>query len=177
MVALFWGGLWGTLIALVLFVAGALTDLFDGRIARQRHMITDLGKLIDPLADKILVISAFVSFVELGIVAAWMVVVIVAREFCVTGLRLIAMSKGRLLAASKSGKHKTVSQMVTIIVILILLVLRECWGLFQLSEQQIQMMDYWFGFVVSVCMVVTVILTVLSGATYLFENADLLKES
>src|SRR3989440_2114006 len=108
-------------LALLLFSAASLTDYFDGKIARRDNLITNFGILMDPLADKILVCSAFIAFVGLGWIPAWMVVVIVARELAITGLRLLAASKNVVLAAEGFGKHKTISQIVAIISVLVLM--------------------------------------------------------
>src|ERR1043166_6358461 len=102
-------------LALALFSAASLTDYFDGKIARRDKLITNFGILMDPLADKILVCSAFIAFVGRGWMPAWMVVVIVARELAITALRLLAASKNVVLAAEGYGKHKTISQIVAII--------------------------------------------------------------
>src|SRR5512140_3568115 len=107
-------------LALVLFVAGGITDYLDGQIARRRKLITNFGILMDPLADKILVCSAFIAFVDFQWIPAWMAVIIVARELAITGLRLLAASKNVVLAAERYGKHKTISQIVAIIAILVL---------------------------------------------------------
>ena len=107
-------------LALVLFVAGGISDLLDGIIARRQKLITNFGILMDPLADKIMVCSAFIAFVGLNWIAAWMVVLIVARELAITGLRLLAASRNVVLAAEGWGKHKTISQIVAIIAILVL---------------------------------------------------------
>src|SRR5436190_3820991 len=114
-------------IALALFVAAGISDFLDGAIARRRQLITNFGILMDPLADKIMVCSAFIAFVGLGWIAAWMVVVVVARELAITGLRLLAASKNVVLAAEGFGKHKTVSQIIAIIAILVLASYQE-WG-------------------------------------------------
>ena len=106
-------------IGLVLFSAGGISDFLDGTIARRRKLITNFGILMDPLADKILVCSAFIAFVGLNWVPAWMVVIIVARELAITGLRLLAASKNVVLAAEGYGKHKTIWQIVAIISILV----------------------------------------------------------
>ena len=97
---------WG----LMVFVAAALTDYFDGYLARKRHQVTTLGKLLDPIADKLLISSALVSLVALGVVPAWMVVIVIGREFAVTGLRSIAAAEGFTIDASKLGKSKMVGQ-------------------------------------------------------------------
>src|SRR5262252_4180645 len=114
-------------IALVLFVAGGITDFLDGQIARRNKLITNFGILMDPLADKIMVCSAFIAFVGLDWIPAWMVVIIVARELAITGLRLLAASKQLVLAAEGFGKHKTISQIVAIISILVLASYQQ-WG-------------------------------------------------
>src|SRR5882672_11210465 len=114
-------------IALVLFVAAGISDFLDGQIARRQKLITNFGILMDPLADKIMVCSAFIAFIELDWIRAWMVVIVVARELAITGLRLLAASKNVVLAAEGYGKHKTVSQIVAIISILVLHSYQE-WG-------------------------------------------------
>jgi CDP-diacylglycerol--glycerol-3-phosphate 3-phosphatidyltransferase len=157
-------------IALVLFVAGGISDFFDGYIARRDKLITNFGILMDPLADKILVCSAFIAFVGLGWIDAWMVVIIVARELAITGLRLLAASKNVVLAAEGYGKHKTISQIVAIIALLVQASYTQ-WGAVGGSV---------FGFVVfgapwvqrftSVAVYVAVALTLLSGGLYLWRN-------
>src|SRR5437899_4209314 len=107
-------------IALVLFIAGGVSDFLDGQIARRHKLITNFGILMDPLADKIMVCSAFIAFVGLNWIPAWMVVLIVARELAITGLRLLAASKSIVLAAEGYGKHKTISQIVAIISLLLI---------------------------------------------------------
>src|SRR3954462_1835145 len=114
-------------LALLFFSVASLTDYFDGKIARRDKLITNFGILMDPLADKILVCSAFIAFIGLGWIQAWMVVIIVARELAITGLRLLAASKNVVLAAEGYGKHKTISQIVAIIAILVFHSYRE-WG-------------------------------------------------
>src|SRR6059036_3599059 len=107
-------------MALLLFSAASLTDYFDGKIVRRDNLITNFGILMDPLADKILVCSAFIAFVGRDLMPAWMVVIIVARELAITGLRLLAASKNVVLAVEGYGKHKTVSQILAIVAILVL---------------------------------------------------------
>ena len=106
-------------IALVVFIGGGISDFLDGYLARRDKLITNFGILMDPLADKIMVCSAFIAFVGLNWIPAWMVVIIVARELAITGLRLLAASKNVVLAAEGYGKHKTISQIVAIISILV----------------------------------------------------------
>jgi CDP-diacylglycerol--glycerol-3-phosphate 3-phosphatidyltransferase len=120
-IAIDWG--WISLskegLALVIFLSAAITDLLDGYFARRRRQVTTLGKLLDPIADKLLISAAFISLVELGRVPAWMVVIIVGREFAVTGLRSIASAEGFTIAASDLGKAKMVTQVVSVSLLLI----------------------------------------------------------
>src|SRR5438552_4739645 len=125
--AVFWRARFNDTIALVLFSLAGLTDYYDGKIARRDKLITNFGTLMDPLADKILTCSAFIAFVGRGTVPAWMVVIIVTRELAITGLRLLAATKNVVLAAEGYGKHKTVSQIVAIISILVVASYKQ-WG-------------------------------------------------
>lgn len=106
------------LFAMVIFTLASITDYLDGKIARRNNQITDLGKFLDPLADKILVMSAFICFVELGFLSSIPVIIILIREFMVTSIRLVAGAKGKVIAANTFGKLKTVSQIVAILSIL-----------------------------------------------------------
>jgi CDP-diacylglycerol---glycerol-3-phosphate 3-phosphatidyltransferase len=108
-------------LALLLFGTAALTDFLDGHLARKRGLITNFGKLMDPLADKVLMCAGFVMMVELHLIEGWIIIIILSREFLVTGLRLIASAEGKVLAAESLGKHKTTWQIVTIIYFLLLL--------------------------------------------------------
>jgi CDP-diacylglycerol---glycerol-3-phosphate 3-phosphatidyltransferase len=161
-------------IALVLFCAAGISDYLDGEIARRRKLITNFGILMDPLADKIMVCSAFIAFVGLDWIKAWMTVIVVARELAITGLRLLAASKNVVLAAERYGKHKTISQIVAIIAILVLH-----------SYQQWPPVGEWiFGFRIIFkgpwvawfsegAKWVAVILTFISGWLYLWKNRAL----
>lgn len=175
MLFLFSRGLTAKIIALLVFLAASLTDLYDGRLARRHNMITDFGKFMDPIADKILVLAAFFAFIELELVPAWMVVIIVLREFVVTGLRLLALTKNIVLPAQEGGKHKTVSQMAAIFIILVFLLLKEI-GLripaFWSSEIEI-----YFQSVIFILMLITVALTLISGASFLYRNRAVFKNN
>jgi CDP-diacylglycerol--glycerol-3-phosphate 3-phosphatidyltransferase len=158
-------------IALVLFCAAGISDFLDGTIARRRKLITNFGILMDPLADKIMVCSAFIAFVGLGWIAAWMVVIVVARELAITGLRLLAASKNVVLAAEGYGKHKTISQIVAIIALLVLHSYEQWgmvgrvvfgWGLF--SDRA------WVTWFTPLAVWVAVALTFVSGGLYLWRN-------
>jgi CDP-diacylglycerol---glycerol-3-phosphate 3-phosphatidyltransferase len=154
-------------VALFIFGAASLTDYFDGKIARRDKTITDFGILMDPLADKILICSAFIAFVERGVMPAWMVVVIVSRELAITGLRLLAASKSQVLAAEKCGKHKTISQIVAIIAILLLLSYPQ-WG-----GWSAPLFNPWLPTVEGLSKWVAVLLTCVSGMMYLWRNRQL----
>ena len=162
----------GKTLALVIFLVASVTDWVDGLLARHYQQETNFGALLDPVADKILTTSAFICFIEIypgnPLVQAWMVVVIVARDFLVSGLRLVAVEKGMVLKAERLGKHKTISQMVTIIFILLGLALRDDWGVF--TEQS----DLWFSRITFGLMIITVVLTLWSGCAYLWKNRELL---
>jgi CDP-diacylglycerol---glycerol-3-phosphate 3-phosphatidyltransferase len=116
---------YGKTIGFVLFLLAGITDYADGKIARHFSMVTDFGKLMDPLVDKIMIVSAFICLVPLGAIPAWAVIVVISREFLITGMRMLALSKGRVLPAESMGKHKTVWQIITVIFFLGLLSFRE----------------------------------------------------
>ena len=109
---LYWGFPGADYAALAIFIIASVTDLLDGKIARKYNLVTDFGKFADPLADKILVVAAMLWFVERGRMPAWMVMIVITREFAVSGLRMIASDNGRVIAAGWSGKVKTASTMV-----------------------------------------------------------------
>jgi CDP-diacylglycerol---glycerol-3-phosphate 3-phosphatidyltransferase len=162
-------------LALLFFCLAGVTDFLDGRIARSRNLITNFGILMDPLADKIMTCSAFVAFVESTHdnpvapvkVAAWMVVVIVARELAITGLRLLAVSKNIVLAAERFGKHKTISQIVAIIALLVVDAENE-W-----PEPLRNLFAPWVFAFAKIMLWVTVVLTAASGVIYLWRNRKL----
>ena len=167
---------WGKSAALVVFIIAGLTDLWDGQIARRRKQETSFGALLDPMADKILTTAAFICFIEqkgyrdAPLVQAWMVLLIVAREFMVTGLRLVAQEQGVLLKADQHGKQKTASQMVAIILVLIGLAARDDWHSIGSSPEWF---NQFFSIAVFWVMLLTVVITTLSGATYLYKNRKL----
>ncbi|MEI8284250.1 MAG: CDP-diacylglycerol--glycerol-3-phosphate 3-phosphatidyltransferase [bacterium] len=153
-------------VALGIFLVAALTDYLDGEIARRGNLITDFGKLMDPLADKILTAAAFISLAEFNAMPAWALILIISREFLITGLRSLALTKGIVLPAEKLGKHKTTWQMITIIYFLALLSLKE------LVAVPWSTQAWRFG--THVLVPVMVGLTVYSGIAYLQKNRNIL---
>lgn len=151
------GGNYGNYIALAIFVIASLTDLLDGKIARKRNLVTNFGKFMDPLADKLLVCSALICLVEMERLAAWMVIVIIAREFIISGFRLIASDNGVVIAASYWGKFKTTFQMIMIILLIL-----DLGGGFAVIETAVT----W----------IALILTVVSLIDYLVKNKGILLE-
>jgi len=168
---LFAHGLWAKVVSLIIFIFAALSDFFDGRIAQRNNMVTDFGKLMDPIADKILVLAAFAAFVQMQLIEAWMFVIIVSREILITSLRLFALNKGKVLSATRVGKHKTLSQMSVILLILIFVVLKEV---------RLKFFDWnpaWeklFRNGIYVLMLFIVGLTLYSGMSYLWENRKII---
>lgn len=151
------GGKYGNYIALAIFAVASLTDLLDGKIARKRGLVTNFGKFMDPLADKLLVCSALICLVEMDRLAAWMVIVIIAREFIISGFRLIASDNGVVIAASYWGKFKTTFQMIMIILLIL-----DLGGSFTVIETAMT----W----------IALILTVVSLLDYLWKNRGILLE-
>jgi CDP-diacylglycerol--glycerol-3-phosphate 3-phosphatidyltransferase len=160
-----------TTIALALFVAAAVSDYLDGELARRHKLITNFGILMDPLADKIMVCSAFIAFVGLNWIPAWMVVVVVARELAITGLRLLAAAKNVVLAAEGCGKQKTISQIVAIIAIFVLASYND-WGSLggTIFGFRFPGPTPWIEWFTELAKWVAVALTFISGWLYLWRN-------
>ncbi len=155
-------------LALATFVIASFTDILDGYIAKKYNMVTDFGRLMDPIADKILVLSAFLAFVEMELIPAWMVVIIIFRDVAVTGLRMSALTKGKVISADEGGKHKMVSQVFAILAILFFLIFREA---------GMKVFDFWnasteriYRDAIFVLMSITTLLTLISGLSYLIRN-------
>ena len=160
------------LLLAFIFLIGAITDIIDGKIARKRKMITDLGKFLDPLADKILVLSALVILVDLGKVPAWIPIIVLTREFAVSGYRLIASTKdGQVIAASIWGKIKTITQMIAIIFLLI-----DIYPFFEFINPEMEIFPAIFNGVGSIMLLISVIATIFSGWDYLKNMKDFIKE-
>jgi CDP-diacylglycerol--glycerol-3-phosphate 3-phosphatidyltransferase len=160
-------------LSLVIFAIAALTDLWDGYLARKYGIVTGFGKFMDPLADKILTSTAFISFAALGYVQAWMIMLIITREFFITGLRSLAAYRGLVISPSMSAKFKTVLQMLTIVVILLYINLKTIMpelgynGNFFELELVTQIFDW--------MVLITMVVTVLTGIDYIIKNGRILK--
>lgn len=168
---LFCHGLLAKVFSLITFIIAALSDFVDGLIAHKRNMVTDFGKLMDPIADKILVIAAFIAFVQMQLVDGWMVVIIIFREILITSLRLFSLNKGKVLSAARAGKHKTVSQMIAIFFILVFIVFKEVMITFYTWNPRWE--DLFKGSI-NILMLLTVVLTLYSGLSYLWENRKII---
>ena len=144
-------------VALIIFIAASFTDMLDGKIARARGLVTNFGKIMDPLADKILVYSALCLFIEYGLIPAWMLIIILAREFAIAGMRTVAASEGKVLAAGMSGKIKTVLQMIAVPVMML--------------GQAIPTVPI-IGMIGYIVFIASLIMTVYSGAEYIIKNKE-----
>jgi len=165
---LWWEQIWWTkLVSLLVFALAALSDFLDGLVAKKKNMVTDFGRLMDPIADKILVLAAFAAFLQMRLINVWMFMVIISREILITSLRLFALNKGKILSASRAGKHKTASQMAVIFIILVFIVFKEIMKTFYTWNPN------WNSFLnwgIYILMLITVALTLYSGLSYLWEN-------
>jgi CDP-diacylglycerol---glycerol-3-phosphate 3-phosphatidyltransferase len=166
---LFVSGPAAKLLCLILFILAAITDWLDGYLARRWNQITPLGMLLDPIADKILVIGIMLAFVQLGLIKGWMLLIIIFRELLITGVRLYALGRNIVIPAAAEGKHKTVSQMFTIFATLCLLYARDF-----LAKRELKNFDTGMRESVMWMMWVTVILTVISGVSFFYRNRSVL---
>lgn len=153
MVVLYWGFSGANYVALVIFILASLTDLLDGKIARARNLVTDFGKFADPLADKMLVTAAMLWFVEIGLMPAWALLIVICREFAVSGLRMLASDAGRVIAAGWSGKVKTAATMVCVVLMFLPIP----------------------AVLNTVCVWVIVLTTLYSGVEYFMKNKDVFR--
>lgn len=163
---------YGMIVAAAIFIIASFTDMFDGKIARKYNLITDLGKFLDSLADKILVISIMLAFIGLGRISAWAVMIIILREFAVSGLRMIAAAKGEVIAAKMIGKVKTVIQMIALIYLMFEPLLLKIFGLgFNGYPVEINAVTIIGDVLFGIC----VIMTIVSGVDYLIKGKQYLK--
>lgn len=167
---------YGTFIATFIFIIASLTDQLDGYIARSRNQVTNFGKFMDPLADKLLVTAALISLVELQVIPAWATVVIIAREFAVSGLRTIAAAEGKVIAASMWGKVKTVTQIAAIIALLIQVNIGSSKYLISLVESSNIIKDV-LNYGPKVLLLIAVVMTLISGYDYFKKNINIINSN
>ena len=179
-------------VAGLLFGAAAITDAFDGKIARRDNLVTDFGKFADPLADKILVISVLVCFVKLGLCGAVPLIIIIFREFAVTSVRLVAAAKGKVIAANMWGKVKTVTQIIAIVTIFVMQTAMDIVSLATVgwvvpTNSSLLLYNYtayWtletvsnvFNIIGQALLWIVAIITVISGVKYLIDNKEVISE-
>ena len=162
---------YGTFIATFVFILASLTDKLDGYIARSRNQITNFGKFMDPLADKLLVTTALICLVDLQLVPSWAAVIIIAREFAVSGLRTLAASEGKVIAASWWGKIKTVTQIIAIVSLLLKV------NLTQIIEANINVhpaLNSFFKIEPAIMLIIAVVMTIISGIDYFAKNKEVI---
>ena len=160
---------------LLIFIIAGITDYLDGSIARKQNLVTDFGKLMDPLADKIMMAAAFILLVPLNAFPAWVAIVIISREFAITGLRLLAANKGIVLPSERMGKHKTVWQIVTVCFFLLLLSIKEFTAIGVGGDNGWWDQAWKIGG--GILIALALILTLYSGVGYLWKNRALISAS
>ncbi|MFA0816373.1 MAG: CDP-diacylglycerol--glycerol-3-phosphate 3-phosphatidyltransferase [Anaerofustis sp.] len=161
---LYWNRPWCMIVAGIIFILASITDTVDGYIARKYDMVTDFGKFLDPLADKLLVLTALIIFMGMGRIPSWAVVVIVARELIVTSFRCVAASKNKVLAADVFGKLKTIFQLIAV----------SCMH-FELSiGNWLPALGGYFSLLIDILFYISVMLTIFSGFNYLYKNREVL---
>ncbi len=158
----------GNLIILAIFLIASFTDFVDGYLARKNNQVTNFGKFLDPIADKLLVLTALIMLVETGIIPAWIPIIVIAREFLVSGIRMLAAGEGTVIAASMLGKIKTVSQMVAISLALI-----EVNPFMYFLGGTLTSFSLILNVLMSIAMIVSVIATIYSGVDYLVKSKDI----
>lgn len=166
-----------TAVALVIFVVATFTDMFDGKIARSRGLVTDFGKFADPLADKILVLSALLCFVQTGWCDCVAVIIVLFREFSVTSIRLVAASKGKVVAANIFGKIKTVTQLVAIIAVLLMQFLLEIFTMTSaFGVETLSLLQCVFTVVSLALIWISTLMAIISGVIYIVQNWQYISE-
>ncbi len=166
---------YGSFIATFIFILASITDKLDGYIARSRNMITNFGKFMDPLADKLLVTSALICLVELDVIQGWAAIIIIAREFAVSGLRAIAAAEGKVIAACWWGKIKTVIQIIAIILCLLQENIKRGESVYLTTFVENSMiLNKFFYYMPKIVLFMAVIMTIISGYEYFAKNKDVI---
>ena len=176
---------YANIIAMIIFIVASITDSLDGHIARSRNLVTNFGKFLDPIADKLLVAAALIALVGMNRIPSWFVTVVIAREFIVTGIRLLANGEGRVIAASVWGKLKTITQMIAIPLVLLDVtapLASDKADVFMINKLQSLFTTFsaspvanTIGILATIMVMVSVVITVFSGVDYLVKNKDVLK--
>jgi len=180
MATLLWEFTFHYAVSLIVFIAASITDLLDGKIARKRGIVTDFGKFLDPLADKMLTTAAFLGFIflKIGAGAVWIAFIVLFREFTVSSIRLIAVSSGgKVIAANIWGKLKTVFQMIAIIFALTAKQFTELLIRFDVAKNTVATIDLWLSVATSALLWISAILCIISGVIYLLDNISFFKNS
>ena len=166
------------LVSGLLFGAASLTDFFDGKIARERNLITDFGKFADPLADKILVISCIVCFVSMKLCDPILLIVVLFREFAITSIRLVAASSGKVIAANMWGKVKTVSQIIAVVSVFVFQYFLELCkvGLFPIPKGITDEIAFWLNITGHILLWISTIFTIISGYIYIKDNKNCIED-
>lgn len=162
----------GSFITLIIFLIASFTDFLDGYLARKNNLVTTFGKFLDPIADKLLVLSALIMLVEQGIIPGWIPIIIAAREFIVSGIRMLAAGDGKVIAASWYGKVKTVSQMIAIS-----LAFLSTNTFMQFTSVEMGTGALILNILMSLAMIVAVLMTILSGIDYFMKSKDIVLKS
>lgn len=165
------------IIAALIFGAASYTDHLDGKIARRKNLITDFGKFADPLADKIMITAALACFVQVGLTNAIILILVLAREFTVTSIRLVAAGKGKVVAANNWGKAKTISQIVAVLLILIMQYILELNNMCCITLENVNTLSSIFTIIDDVLMWIVVVFTLVSGFIYIWDNREFVKNA
>lgn len=166
------------LVALAIFGIASITDMLDGKIARKQNLVTNFGKFSDPLADKILVLSALVCFVQLGLCSSIIVIIVLFREFAVSSIRLLAATDGKVVAANIWGKVKTVTQIIAIIIIFLLQFIIELMNMnfIPVGNSAVEMFTFVFNIIGNVALWISTIICLISGVIYIWDNRKFISE-
>lgn len=177
-VAILWSFPFHYLVALMIFSIASFTDMLDGKIARNRNLVTNFGKFLDPLADKILVLSALMCFVQNDICSCIIVIITLFREFTVSSIRLVAAADGKVVAANMWGKVKTVTQMISIILIFVLQFVLELMemGIIPIGAEGIEISSWIFYCIGEIALWISTLFCIISGIIYIRDNKDVISE-
>ncbi|MGN0487797.1 MAG: CDP-diacylglycerol--glycerol-3-phosphate 3-phosphatidyltransferase [Ruminococcus sp.] len=176
--AILWNFPFHYLVALVIFSIASITDMLDGKIARSRNLVTNFGKFCDPLADKILVLSALLCFVQNNLCSCIIVIIVLFREFAVSSIRLLAAAEGKVVAANMWGKVKTVTQIIAIILIFVLQFVLELMimGIIPISPEGIEISSTIFCLIGEIALWISTIFCIISGVIYIIDNKKFISQ-